>query len=588
MISALLMAAVAGILVGGYISLVLKENREVDRAFLTQAASRLASAGLETGILALNQQEWSQWEFNVDWAKRVLPSIRMGKNAFGTITVEIDALDTLEPILTSEGAVALDSGETIKERIEVVLKSSPLFGNAITGSEAVVFDGGGDVSIDSFDSSLGLYDAYFNRGDHGTVAGGMIAARPESNASIYGFLVSNIDRSQLRTGSGRSASLSEHPLWLQLGTEGRLFGADTPNKVDVDLNRIVSEFDSNFYAVRPPEPRERIGLPPFETSVNMTGDLYVVDGLSWTSTETVLSEPATITIGDSIISESYWIEHDFVVAPNQILEIRGKVTIVVEGSVDIQGLVHIMEPQGALSLFVEGDFSVGGEGIENSRKRADKLVVYGTSGDERSFRWGGDRPIHGAIYAPFATVDLYGYFDGRPDDGTNHVMYGAVTANTVNFFGGFGVHYDEQLGNFSGAAPLYIPQEWQPLNERVFKKKKEQRHARRNGGEGQGQGKGGRPGIDPEGQLTTVLQALQSIVDANPGTPLADKIEDVVAKVQTALDELNKIPPDIPAALGNIEGALGDLDAAKEIDPAQGPTLTDLMDQLSGVALGLR
>ena len=230
-----------------------------------------------------------------------------------------------------------------------------------------------------------------------------------------------------------------------------------------------------------------------------------------------MSEPATITIGDSIISESYWIEHDFVVAPNQILEIRGKVTIVVEGSVDIQGLVHIMEPQGALSLFVEGDFSVGGEGIENSRKRADKLVVYGTSGDERSFRWGGDRPIHGAIYAPFATVDLYGYFDGRPDDGTNHVMYGAVTANTVNFFGGFGVHYDEQLGNFSGAAPLYIPQEWQPLNERVFKKKKEQRHARRNGGEGQGQGKGGRPGIDPEGQLTTVLQALQSIVDANLG-----------------------------------------------------------------------
>ncbi len=56
--------------------------------------------------------------------------------------------------------------------------------------------------------------------------------------------------------------------------------------------------------------------------------------------------------------------------------------------------------------------------------------------------------------------------------------------------------------------------------------------------------------------------SLQAIVDANPGTPLADKIEDVVGKLVTALIECGKTPPDIPAAAGNINGAIVDLNAA--------------------------
>ena len=77
----------AGYLVAGYSSSVLKENREFDRTFLKQAAIRMAAAGLEKGILALNQQDWSAWEYNVDWAKRVLSATRVGKNVTGAIVV---------------------------------------------------------------------------------------------------------------------------------------------------------------------------------------------------------------------------------------------------------------------------------------------------------------------------------------------------------------------------------------------------------------------------------------------------------------------------------------------------------------------
>ena len=88
----------------------------------------------------------------------------------------------------------------------------------------------------------------------------------------------------------------------------------------------------------------------------------------------------------------------------------------------------------------------------------------------------------------------------------------------------------------------------------------------------------------PEEAIQDVTDVLQDIVDANPGTPTADKLDDVIAKLQTALDELNKEPPDNQASVGNIEGAVGDLEATVNdglLDFAQG---SDLMDQLAGVA----
>ena len=88
----------------------------------------------------------------------------------------------------------------------------------------------------------------------------------------------------------------------------------------------------------------------------------------------------------------------------------------------------------------------------------------------------------------------------------------------------------------------------------------------------------------PEQQLEANIDTLLDIVDANPGTPLADKLEDALAQVQTALDELAKEPPDNQAALGNIEGAVGDIEAAVNdglLDATEG---TDLMDQLAGAA----
>lgn len=61
--------------------------------------------------------------------------------------------------------------------------------------------------------------------------------------------------------------------------------------------------------------------------------------------------------------------------------------------------------------------------------------------------------------------------------------------------------------------------------------------------------------------LEDVQDELAGLVEDNPGTPLADKAEDVAKQLGEALAELAKQSPDAAAALGKLEGAAGDLEA---------------------------
>lgn len=87
------------------------------------------------------------------------------------------------------------------------------------------------------------------------------------------------------------------------------------------------------------------------------------------------------------------------------------------------------------------------------------------------------------------------------------------------------------------------------------------------------------PDASVEDILESVAVFLQGLIDADPGSDLADKLEDVVAAIAVALDELRRDPPDNQAAAGVIEGAVGDLEAAVEAglfaDPATGLEQTD-------------
>jgi|GEM_PF-5054475 len=66
--------------------------------------------------------------------------------------------------------------------------------------------------------------------------------------------------------------------------------------------------------------------------------------------------------------------------------------------------------------------------------------------------------------------------------------------------------------------------------------------------------------IDPAIRLVQIRDALQIIIDDDPGASLSDKLEDVRNNVISAISKLNA--SDNSGAIGEIEGAVGDLEAA--------------------------
>ena len=92
------------------------------------------------------------------------------------------------------------------------------------------------------------------------------------------------------------------------------------------------------------------------------------------------------------------------------------------------------------------------------------------------------------------------------------------------------------------------------------------------------------PRLHPAAAVEATIAEIRGIVEGGLGTPMADKLEDVIATLEAAFAELTKTPPDNQAALGKIEGAVGDLEAAVNdglLDPVDG---APLMDELAGIA----
>ena len=93
-------------------------------------------------------------------------------------------------------------------------------------------------------------------------------------------------------------------------------------------------------------------------------------------------------------------------------------------------------------------------------------------------------------------------------------------------------------------------------------------------------------GTDPVTIVDAVAPAideLQAVVDADPGSPLADKAEDALQKLENGLNEYDS--PDYVAAMGSFEGAAGDLQDAVDaglFDPVQ--QAIDLMEYITGIS----
>ena len=79
----------------------------------------------------------------------------------------------------------------------------------------------------------------------------------------------------------------------------------------------------------------------------------------------------------------------------------------------------------------------------------------------------------------------------------------------------------------------------------------------------------------PEEAVENIEDSLQVVIDANPGSPVADKVGDALAKIQSALTKIAATPPDNQGAMGDLEAAV-----SEGLDPVEGASL---MDQTVGI-----
>jgi hypothetical protein len=88
--------------------------------------------------------------------------------------------------------------------------------------------------------------------------------------------------------------------------------------------------------------------------------------------------------------------------------------------------------------------------------------------------------------------------------------------------------------------------------------------------------------LAPAETLERVAEDLETLIEGDRGR--SDKLEDVVDKLEAALAELRKTPPARQSAMGAIEGAVGELEAAVSSGYLERETGTAFTNRVAGAA----
>lgn len=88
----------------------------------------------------------------------------------------------------------------------------------------------------------------------------------------------------------------------------------------------------------------------------------------------------------------------------------------------------------------------------------------------------------------------------------------------------------------------------------------------------------------PAQTAANTIEKIENLIDADPDSDLAAKAQDAIEKLEDAVVELSKTPPDEQAAAGNIEGAIGELEAAVKDGVLDLATGIAFMNDLVGIS----
>lgn len=423
LIAALIICVLVASIAGYYLESVRLEIKQTHRTRLQLEAVNLAEIGVEDGLYALINNDWSGWNSGTAGYSRRIPSYSSspsdptaipngiaGETRF--IDVFVRTSDVNQPVIVAEANLHHNIGIDLSRQIRIDFSRGGMFMNGLTARDQVDMNGN-TVAVDSYNSGSGIYDAVSNRNDNGSVASVSVevAAVDIQNADILGFVA---------TGGAAPS----------VGKNGSILGFDSPVGTRIDTSRVTTDFYAEF--------------PPVEAPT--------------------LSAPTT-TVPSS--NGTYYMANDyelnsFTVSTGQTFHVTAPITIVVDGGMTVKGEI-IIDAGASLELYVKGDLDIGGNGVTNiepGNVPAD-CIIYGTADESsgQTIKWSGNGASQMALYAPNADVEMKG-------SGASGVVYGAVVANNILLTGNFEFHYDEALRDFDGDGG-YTMDEWRELDRAV-------------------------------------------------------------------------------------------------------------------------
>lgn len=426
LVVALLIMAVIALGITSYLNLSLGSARLAKRGFAQTAAFNLAETGAEEAVWSFNRANagssdaWSGWTTGGGVAKRSFTGFDLGGNTAGSVKVYVDNFapaGNVRPTVVALSSVQSPGDAPVTKMLEITLHRRSRFTAGLMAKDTITFSGT-RTSVDSWNSDPDNNPATEpveysedTRNDNGSVASVSVAntAMLVNQADIWGYVY---------TGGGAP----------QVGTQGSITGRNTPNGVQIDSTRVATDFTATFPDVAAPEDG---------TLVTKFGETLGTEhkATKWRSPSLTLSGKKTLTI-------------------------LGDVTLVITAgpgthAIDITGQASIIVPkESSLTLYVEGDVLIAGNGFANGNIRPATFQLYGTNTSEsgQSIQVAGNGALRAVAYAPNADIKINGNGD----------VMGSVIGRTITLTGNAAFHYDESLVNLNDGMPFGI-QSWREL-----------------------------------------------------------------------------------------------------------------------------
>ena len=365
----------------------------------SQQAFYLAESGVQKAFLALNRNDWGGWTGTDP------KTIQSTLADYGDYDISISGFSGESPRISTWGFVPNRSAQGMAvRRVDVKAVKTNLFqayaafaGGAGVG-KGVAIKLSGNSFTDSYDSSLGAYNAIGSDGQINKGADGDVGTNADisvsGNAHIYGDASTGADG----VFSDQSAVTGKISYDLSITLPAVVVPASLaalPPEGAVDSSRDIS------------------GNHKF-TNINLSsGDVMTVTG------------PAIIYLTGA-----------------KSMNVSGAAVIIVSSA-----------SIGRVVFYVEGSVYAGGQGIVNSARKPVDLQLYGTS-TCRSIDIVGQGDFYGLVYAPSAelklggTGELFGSFIGN-------TLQAAGSAKG-------GLHHDISVGAGGALLPGFIPGLWRP------------------------------------------------------------------------------------------------------------------------------